>query len=180
MTQEWNVVISVNEGGYNAAIRLLREFGHVSRTDFFNVLVAKVDDIPHMLEALRERSDSDHEYLSCIARLIPASMVFTFQSADEFETQAADAVRGFAPAISGKSFHVRIHRRGFKGRFSSPEVERRLDAALLEVLEREGSTATIRFDDADAIIAIETVSNRAGVSLWSRDSMERYPFIRID
>ncbi|MGW8273054.1 MAG: THUMP domain-containing protein, partial [Thermodesulfovibrionales bacterium] len=103
-----------------------------------------------------------------------------FQSADEFETQAADAVRGFAPAISGKSFHVRIHRRGFKGRFSSPEVERRLDAALLEVLEREGSTATIRFDDADAIIAIETVSNRAGVSLWSRDSMERYPFIRID
>jgi len=30
------------------------------------------------------------------------------------------------------------------------------------------------------VIDIETVGNRAGLSLWARDDLRHYPFLRID
>jgi hypothetical protein len=35
----------------------------------------------------------------------------------------------------------------------------------------------IGFDDPDFIIHIETIDRRAGMALWSRDDMQRYPFL---
>ena len=84
------------------------------------------------------------------------------------------------PELAQKSFHVRMHRRGFKGRLSSPEEERFLDDLLLTALEEVGTPGRISFDDPDATIAIETVGQRAGLSFWRRSDLERYPFLRID
>lgn len=178
--QDWNVVVSVNEKGFREAFRVLSEFGPVSKTDFFNVLVMKVDDIHCMLDSLRERLQEDPHSLSFLSRLIPAMQTFTFQSAEEFKTKAHEAILPWAPLLAGTRFHVRIHRRGFKGRFLSPEEERGLDALLIEAIEKAGTPGSITFDDPDAILSIETVSNRAGVSLWTRQDRERYPFIRLD
>jgi tRNA(Ser,Leu) C12 N-acetylase TAN1 len=75
---------------------------------------------------------------------------------------------------------VRLHRRGFKGRLSTPEEERFLDDALLEALQAAGTPCSLSFDDPDAIIQIETVGNRAGLSLWTREDLARYPFLRVD
>jgi hypothetical protein len=36
--QNWNIVISVREGGYSAAHDLLRDFAEVGSTHYFNVL----------------------------------------------------------------------------------------------------------------------------------------------
>ena len=79
--------------------------------------------------------------------------------------------------LKGKSFHVRLHRRGFKGTLSTPKEERFLDEALLDALEAEGAPGHIAFTDPDAILQIETIDGRAGLSLWQREDLQRYPFL---
>jgi tRNA(Ser,Leu) C12 N-acetylase TAN1 len=73
-----------------------------------------------------------------------------------------------------------MHRRGFKGRLSSLEEERLLDGFLLEELDGMQSTGSIDFADPDMIIAIETIGQRAGLSLWTRAELARYPLLGLD
>ncbi|MBZ0157454.1 MAG: hypothetical protein K8I29_14750 [Alphaproteobacteria bacterium] len=178
--QDWNVVLSVNERGFQEALRKLRIFGPVSKTRFFNVLVMRVDNVPYLLEALRAWNDEDPHFLSFLSRLIPVTRTFVFQTPAEFESRAREAVLEWAAALGGRSFHVRMHRRGFRGSLSSPDEERFLDRALLERLEQGGNPGRISFDSPDIIIALETVEQRAGLSLWTREELQRYPFIRLD
>lgn len=177
---DWNTIINVNEGGFKRAFRILADFGPVAKTEFFNVLVLRAEDIPSMLEALRERLDRDPAGLAFLSRLIPLKETFIFQSVEEFEQKAKESVIRLAPAVAGKSFYVRIRRRGFKGRISSPEEERLLDAALLDELGKRGLPAEVSFHDPDAVIAVETVGTRAGISLFTREELKRYPFIKLD
>jgi hypothetical protein len=75
---------------------------------------------------------------------------------------------------------VRLHRRGFKGRLSTQVEERFLDTFLLESLERAGAPGHIRFEEPDAIVAVKTVGQRAGLALWTRDDLKRYSFLGLD
>ena len=84
------------------------------------------------------------------------------------------------PQLAGKSFHVRMHRRGFKEALPSQQEERMLDDVLLEALERTGQPGRIEFEDPDLILDVETVDQRAGMSLWTREQLERYPFLNLD
>jgi tRNA(Ser,Leu) C12 N-acetylase TAN1 len=43
-----------------------------------------------------------------------------------------------------------------------------------------GRPGRINFADPDHVIDIETVGNRAGLSIWSRDDLRRYPFLNVD
>jgi tRNA(Ser,Leu) C12 N-acetylase TAN1 len=178
--QDWNVVISVREGGYSAARDLLRDFAVVGRTHYFNVLVAKVADPLALLQMLSELSTTVPDIPNFLARVVPLGVTFNFESAEQFETQARDAVLQWASQLAGKSFHVRVHRRGFKAELPSPKEEFMLAEVLLEATQKAGSPATISFDDPDAIIAVETVDNRAGLSLWSREDLRRYPLLGLD
>lgn len=177
--KEWNAVISVNEHGFKRALEVFGDFGEVTRTEFFNVLVMRAENIEAMLERLRERSQRDPDSLSFLSRLVPVSHTFIFNSAEEFETKAKKIVLELAPKLAGKRFHVRIRRRGFKGRLSSPDEEKVLDTLLLQELEKSGSPGRIDFEDPDAVIGIETAGTWAGMSLWTREEMEKYPFVRV-
>ncbi len=64
--RDWNVVISVREMGFRPAFELLEELGPVAKTDFYNILVMKVDDIGNFLETLREWVREDTHILSLI------------------------------------------------------------------------------------------------------------------
>ena len=108
---------------------------------------------------------------------MPAQEVFDFGTAEYFEARARAIALTWVPALSGKSFHVRLHRRGFKGVLSTPREERFIDEALLTALQDAGR---ISFTDPDAVIQIETIDGRAGMSLWTRDEMHRYPFLGAD
>jgi tRNA(Ser,Leu) C12 N-acetylase TAN1 len=178
--KDWNVAASVHEGAFLQACELLEEFGPVRRTDFFNVLVIRVDDIHRMMEGLRIRVSQDPDISSVIGRVVPVTQTFSFQSPEEFESKAKEAVLKWVPELAGKSFHVRMHRRGFKGRLSSEYEEKFLDNILLEALEKAGGQGRISFDDPDAIVAIETVGPRAGLSLWAREELKKYPFLGLD
>ncbi|NIP74093.1 MAG: hypothetical protein GWO16_14220 [Gammaproteobacteria bacterium] len=178
--EDWNVVVTTVERGFKHARSLLMPFGTVHKTDFYNVLVLKVPDPAAFAEQLREASEQDPSALECIARAVPATATFTFQSPEEFEQKARRAVEPWIPALAGKGFHVRMHRRGFKGRISSQDEERFLDHFIIEGTEARGEAAHVTFDDPDLILALETVGQQAGLSLWSRADRERYPFLKLD
>ncbi len=177
---DWNVVVTVHEGGFTEARRLLEKMGPVSRTDFFNVLVMRVEDIPSLLEQLCERLEREPGILNNIARLVPLTHPFNFQSPEVFEKKAMETVSLWVSSLAGKSFHVRMRRRGFKGRLSSMDEERFLDGYLLDALEKAGAPGYLAFEDPDFIIAVESVGTRAGLSLWSRDDLRRYQFLKLD
>jgi hypothetical protein len=73
-----------------------------------------------------------------------------------------------------------MHRRGLKEVLSSQHEERLLDEALLASLERAGASGAVRFEDADAVIDVETIGHRAGLAIWTREDLERYPFLKVE
>ena len=181
--KDWNVVVTAREKGYDWTRDLLKELklGPFARTEFYNVLVMKVDDVGETLRRVAEIVEQTPSLFTYgVSRIAPAQHTFTFQSPEEFETKARDIVLSRISELGGRTFHVRLHRRGFKGRLSSHDEERFLDRTLLDALELAGRPGALSFDDPDAVIQIETVGNRAGISLWSRAELDRYPFLHVD
>ncbi len=41
-------------------------------------------------------------------------------------------------------------------------------------------THHVDFEDPDIVIDIETVGDRAGLSIWTRDQLSNFPFIHVD
>ena len=176
----WNVIVNLHQGSFKRAFKLLQGLGAVYSTEFLNVLIMEVSNIPRFLETLNLWVADDPSLLKIISRIVPVTCTFSFQSPEEFETKAKEAILYFLPSLAGKSFHVRMHRRGFKGRISSPEEERFLDRILIEELAKIGNPGRITFEQPDAILVVETLGQQAGLSGWNRQDLQRYPLLRLD
>jgi len=174
---EWNVVVTLAEQGFRDAVRLLRRWGTVTRTPYYNVLAMRVDDPRAFLADFAAALAASPGIANFVSHVVPAQHTFDFATAEEFAARARDVALAWAPEIAGKSFHVRLHRRGRKGVLSSPREERFLDDALLQGTAPAGRIA---FDDPDAVIQIETIDGRAGMSLWTREEMRQHPFLGAD
>ena len=178
--QDWNVVVTLRDGEFTETCRILEALGEVARTDYFNVLTIKVDDVAAFPDAMQTLAEANPIIEDLVARAVPCTHVFTFQSPDELEAGAKQVVAQWLPDLAGKSFHVRMHRRGFKGRISSQHEEQFLDGYLITSLEERGAPGRITFDDPDVIIDLETIGQRAGLSLWRRAQRLRYPLLKLD
>lgn len=178
--QDWNVVVSVVPQHYQQAMKLLKAFGEVQRSGFFNIVVMRVADVDIFLDQLHRLVGELPLNRQAVSRVMPITTGFTFQDPQAFEEKARQALAGWAAQLRDKSFHVRMRRRGFKGRLSSLDEEQFLDHFLLEQVRMAGGESRIDFADPDLIIAVETLGQRAGVSLWNREQLQRYPLVRID
>jgi tRNA(Ser,Leu) C12 N-acetylase TAN1 len=178
--KEANAVINLNARGLKQALGVLGTFGPIRKTGFFNVLLLRADNVPMMLESLKSMMAGDPGSLTFLTRIIPVSHAFIFQTPEEFEEKARKVVLGWVDSLQGKSFHVRMRRRGFKGRMSGLDEEHFLDRLLLEALGERGTPGRITFENPDAIVAVETVGSWAGLALWMREDLERYPFIKLN
>lgn len=176
----WNVVATTQASEFSRAKQLLERFGEVETTDFFNVLVLKVDDVQKFLEAYLERARIDPRLAKCVSRIRPMARIFRFAGADDFRIKVRREVGTLISELEGGAFHVRMNRRGMKGELSGQAEEQSLDGHLLAELVRRGAPGRIDFDDPDAVIDIETLGDIAGVALWTRDDLKKYPFLRID
>jgi tRNA(Ser,Leu) C12 N-acetylase TAN1 len=176
---DWNVIVTLPEATFREARKFLRRWGEVHRTGYFHVLTLTVDDVESFLAEVAKVIEERPGTFNILSHIIPAQRTFAFDSAEEFEAKARDVAILWAPMLVGKSFHVRLHRRGFKGRLSTPKEERFLDETLLDALETLGAPGRITFTDPDAILQIETIDSRAGVSLWQRNDLQRYPFLGV-
>ena len=177
ISADWNVIVTLPEATFREARRFLRRWGEAHRTGYFHVLTLTVDDVESFLTEIAKAVEEKPGTLNILSHIIPAQRTFNFASAEEFETKARDIAILWAPRLAGMSFHVRLHRRGFKGRLSTPKEERFLDEALLDALDALGRPGRISFTDPDAILQIETIDGRAGVSLRRREDLQRYPFL---
>lgn len=177
--RDWNVVATARDGGFRRACELLSlGGGPLSRTEFYNVVVMKVPDIDVFLAWLERQWSASHHFADVVAHVRPARETFRFQSPEEFEEKAGQLARALAPGLAGKGFFVRVHRRGFKGRLSTKEEERSLGEAMLESVPPD-APGRISFEDPEAVLAIDTVGDRAGMSLWNREELRRYPFLGL-
>jgi tRNA(Ser,Leu) C12 N-acetylase TAN1 len=174
---EWNVVVTLPEATFREARKFLRRCGEVYRTGHFHVLAMRVDDPEALPAEIANAAEAAPGIFNTVSHVIPAQRCFDFTTAEEFEAKARNVAVLWAPRLAGKSFHVRLHRRGFKGTWSTPKEERFLDEALLDALEAAGAPGHIVFDDPEAILQIETIDGRAGLLLWSREDLQRYPFL---
>ncbi len=174
---DWNVIVTLPEATFREARNVLRRWGKARRTAYFRVLTLTVDDPESFVEEIGKAIEESPGILNFVSHVIPAQRTFDFASAEEFEAKARDIAILWAPALAARSFHVRLHRRGFKGTLSTAKEERFLDETLLGALDALGSPGRISFSDPDAIVQIETIDGRAGLSLWRREDLQRYPFL---
>ena len=179
--KDWNIVVTAHNEGFDRTCEILGQMGPLGHTEYMNLLVMKIHDVEQFVNRLTEMLSKDPDILKYdIARIVPLQHTFTFQSADEFESRVKEIALGWLEKLAGKSFHIRMHRRGFKGKINEHNEECMLGDLLLDALKEAGAPGSISFKDPDAIIDIETVSNRAGISIWMREDLERYAFLHLD
>ena len=176
---EFNVVATMaGEGRFRHLMEELRPYGDFHRTEFLGVIIGRVEDPAAFLETVREKTARQLIAFQDLGRVIPVERVFTFR-AEDFVERVCEAIHPYIEHLADKRFYVRLERRGLKGKIISPEAERTVDAFIEEELDRQGKSARIDFDHPDAVLAVETIGDRCGVALLTRELMERYPFVRV-
>lgn len=178
--RDWNAVITVHTGHFVEACRILEPFGPVQKTDFFNILVMHAADPFQVLADLHDQLADAPAVSRCLSRFMPMEQLFNFQSVTDFELRSREAVLVLLPRLANARFHVRMHRRGFKGRLSSMEEERFLDEFLLQHLADAGTPGKMAFEDPDVIIDLETLGTQGGLSLLTREQLARFPLLHVD
>lgn len=176
----WNVVVTLPENTFREARRMLSRWGPVERTGYYNVLVMRVADPNAFLADFASAIAETPGLLNFVSHVVPAQQAFPFDSSDAFQREARAIALGWLSDLAGASFYVRLHRRGLKEIISTQPEERFLDEVLLTALAEAGTPGRISFADPDRVIHIETVDGRAGMSLWTREDLRRFPFLGVD
>ena len=165
--RDWNVVITVYQDGFRQALRALKEFGPVERSPYHNVLVMRVEDATALLATIEEKTERSTALYDAISRVAPAMHTVEFQSVEELREKLKSILLEWLPRLKGSSIHVRLHRRGDRHELRTADAERLFDDFLLDATTAVGEPCKISFTDPDAVIAIDTVDDRAGVGLWT-------------
>ncbi len=176
---EFNLVATLDSGG--SFIHLIRElelYGDFRKTEFLGVILGQVEDPAAFLEMVLQKRAGQMTAFQDLGRLLPVERIFHF-TLENFVEGACEAVRPYVAQLPGKRFYVRLERRGFKGRIVSPEAEKAIDAFIENELAESGQTAHIDFEHPDAVIVVETIGDRCGVGLLTRQMLERYDFVRV-
>jgi adenylyl- and sulfurtransferase ThiI len=140
----------------------------------------KVEDTVVLLEAIEKRTQENPALYDAISRVAPATRNFDFLSEEEFIEKAKAIFLEWLPHLTGRSFHVRLRRRATKHDLQTQEAERLFNDAIVDATTKAGILGKVSFTDPDVVIAIDTVDNRAGLGLWTRDELTRYHVLRPD
>jgi len=114
-----------------------------------------------------------------ISRLMTVERTFSVDPPG-FAQQLEAEIEPFIQHVAGKTFHVRLERRGHKGRIHSKNCEVSLGGHIFERLASQGFKPVVRFDDPDVIVVVEIIDDRAGIRLLTRADRERYPLLKTD
>lgn len=178
--KEWNVVVTTHDEGFERTCRTLEQIAPIHATRYMNVLVMKIDDFEDFAAKVAKEIEKDPGILKYdIARIAPLEHTFEFHSPQEFESEAQRIIMEQLDKLEGRSFYVRIHRRGLKGSLDSRKEESFIGSAIIEALAKKGKKCTVNFEDPDYIIDIETIDHQGGVSLWEKEKRQKYLFLHL-
>ena len=178
--KDWNVVVTIFQEGFRRVLRALEKLGPAVRSPYHNVVMMKVDDPIALLEAVEKITEDDPALYDAISRVAPAAQIFDFQSEEEFVEKANSIIREWLPRLAGRSFHVRWHRRGARYNLGTHDAERSFDDSIIDTTTKAGAPGKISFTDPDVVIAIDTIDNRAGLAMWTREELARFHILRPD
>jgi tRNA(Ser,Leu) C12 N-acetylase TAN1 len=178
--RDWNVIVSVYQEGFRRVLKALRQLAPTERSNYYNVLIMKADDPIALLAAIEKKTEESTALYDAISRVAPATRCFEFHSAGEFVEKAMQVIAEWSTQIAGRAFHVRLHRRGAKYDLGTQDAERLFDEAILDATAKAGTPCKISFTDPDAVIAIDTIDDRAGLALWTREDLARHRLLRPD
>jgi tRNA(Ser,Leu) C12 N-acetylase TAN1 len=178
--KDWNVIVTIYREGLQRALRALQDIGPTDSSPYHNVLVMKVDEPLKVLDTVERLTDARPALYDAIARVAPAMRSFQFQSTDAFEAAVNSTVLEWLPMLAGRSFHVRLHRRGPNLDLRTPDAERLFDDAIIAATARAGTPACISFTEPDVVVVIDTIENRAGIAIWTKDDLARHRLLRPD
>jgi tRNA(Ser,Leu) C12 N-acetylase TAN1 len=177
--KDWNVVVTAHREGGRQALRALRRLGRAESSGHYNVFLAKAPDPFRLLGELEDRAGAEPALVDTISRIAPAQTCFDYSEQSDFERKTLEAVEPWLERLAGRTFHVRVHRRGSALTETQAE-EARLGRMVLDELERRGARGRISFEDADLVLSIDAVGRRAGLGLWSRQDLKAHRFLRPD
>ncbi len=177
---DWNVVVTIYQNSFRRVLKALERLGPTEASPYHNVLVMKADDPIGLLAAIEQQTEQDTALYDAISRVAPAMRTFNFHTADEFRKSAKSILLEWVPQLTGRSFHVRVHRRRAAGDLRPSEAERFFDDAILAATAGAEGPCRISFAKPDAVIAIDVIDDRTGVALWSREDLERHRLLRPD
>jgi tRNA(Ser,Leu) C12 N-acetylase TAN1 len=174
---DWNLVVTAHGGRRHDVVRALRPIVVLRRAGYSEVLVGRTDDLDGCLTAIAARLEADPLLATEIfARAVPVDR--TFALAADVDAQLAAEIATCADALVGKTFHVRVERRGHRRHLMSNQLERLLGGTLVEALKARGASPEVTFDDPDVIVAVELIGVAAGIGLVSRRHRQ-HPFVRL-
>ncbi len=141
----------------------------------------KVDNPTAVLETIEHETEQNTALYDSISRVAPAMRTADFHSVAEFLEKLKTILIEWSSRLNSRSVHVRLHRRGRHGHdLRTPDTERLFDDFLLDATAAAGSPCTISFTHPDAIIAIDTIDDRAGLGLWTSQDLARHRLLRPD
>jgi adenylyl- and sulfurtransferase ThiI len=176
--QEWNILATAFWGRGKDALRLLTPHGEFKGSGFKDVLQGYVEDVHLLLDKLELMRQENPDKITSLSQILALEQTFTFNLPD-FMDKLKETVLPYVEKVEGKKFYVRVKRRGHKGEMSSLEIEKEISSFIFEKLEEAGKPAQVSFSDPDVIIIVETIANRAGVALVTREMREKYPLIKV-
>jgi tRNA(Ser,Leu) C12 N-acetylase TAN1 len=175
---EWNILATASMRQERYLLRLLSNYGDFKGSGYRGVVIGRVENVDTFLETLETLRQEKPEKLRPLSQIVPIERTFQFDLSD-FKDKLREAISPYIELVENRRFYVRVMRRGHKGEISSLEVEQEMDAFVLNTLKRSGKEAQIAFKDPDRIIIVETVENRAGVGLITREMKEKYHLIKV-
>lgn len=176
--KDWNILVTTPPGQERELLPALNHFGTFTRSEFPGLLVGRVAEVTRFLEEIRHAGEEHTEWRQSLLRVLPVESTFSF-TPPTFAERVRAAVTPLVQRMAGGTFHVRLERRGHKGTILSPAVEQYLGEYVIDLATRQGKTLHVSFQDSDYVIVVETVGNRCGVALVTRELHTRYPFVKI-
>jgi tRNA(Ser,Leu) C12 N-acetylase TAN1 len=176
--KDWNILVTTSSGEERDLLPALRRLGEFTRSEFKGILIGRVEDTSQFLQAVQLAGEAGAAWRRHLLRVLPVERMFSF-TPQTLEEQLREAVIPFVQRMMSGTFHVRLERRGYKGKIVSPEVEQRLGDYVMEVAKQQNKILSVSFHDSDYVIAVETVGNQCGVTLITRRLQEQYPFVKI-
>ncbi|HZP43297.1 MAG TPA: THUMP domain-containing protein [Candidatus Binatia bacterium] len=174
----WNALATSIEGRRDDLLAALRRLAPFRPGGYRNVVVAEVDDPAALLPRVRDALAADARLAGALAKLVPLALHVRFEAPTASATFAA-AAEPLLDRLAGKSFFVRLERRGMKGRLHTPTVEREVGDAVWRALEARGHAPRVAFRDPDVVLVIETLGDQAGIGVLDRATRTAFPFVKV-
>ena len=174
----WNVLVTGQEGVAGDLLRQLKKLGRFRWAGFRNVIIGQVDDVEAFLQTLQDLMEQKPFVEAWLGKAVPIDATFQF-SAEEFLADVERELTPFLDRLAGRTFYVRVERRGHKGVLRTAEIEQEIGAFLVRALTERGHSPKVKFDDPDVVLDVEILGDRAGISLITRELRTRFTSVKI-